>query len=357
VPQYQLPEEALKKSLQARLAHLEKMGKVFAPVIQAGGGPGLSALHRLSREAWRAASDLEALSLPNEWPEERKKALRAGFAAVIGPLRTQALTQWKAAWDRTQKEGIFSADLPEISDQLAQAQVSGIVRAQGVRSRFRLSGISPDGGETGNAEALTQVRLKLQVSPKNAGLWVDYGNLLWGEGRMGLARLAYDRALALNSNSASALSNRAVLELQLSPQGSEDAILALKAAEYLKRAVSAEDFHIPSRMNLASLYNYYRLFNLAKPFWDQVAVKATSADAWDGLAISQLGIGQKTEAEASFKKADAAGGADERFSRRYHLAALKLSCDAKKEELGALSATSLQGFEKQSVERLIQECP
>jgi tetratricopeptide (TPR) repeat protein len=353
---FQLPEEALKKSVQLRLAYLEKLGKILAPVIQAGGSAGLSALNRLSLAAWQAASELDVLVLPSDWPEERKKALRSGFPAVVKPLKTQALAQWKTAWERAQKDGIFSSATPEINDRLVQAQVAGVERAQGIRARWRLAGVSPDGGEVGNSQSLAQVRQKLSASPRNAGLWVDYGNLLWGEGRLSLARLAYDRALALNSNSASALSNRAVFELHSTSQSTEDPIVALKAAEYLKRAISVEDFHLPSRMNLALLYNYYRLFGLAKPFWDQVSVKATSADAWDGLAITLQGLGKRAEAQAAFQKADTAGGVTGRFARRYHQALAVGSCVDRKSDIEALKEVPAQGFEKQAIERLAQEC-
>lgn len=351
-----LPEEALKKSVQSRFAYLEKLGKIWAPVIQAGGSAGLNALNRLSLAAWQTASDLEALVLPVDWPEERKKALRSGFPAVVNPLKNQAVAQWKTAWDRAQKDGIFSSATPEINDRLVLAQVAGIERAQGLRARWRLAGISPDGGEAGNTQALAQVRQKLSNSPKNAGLWVDYGNLLWGEGRLSLARLAYDRALALNSNSASALSNRAVFELQITPQSTDDPIVALKAIEYLKRAISVEDFHLPSRMNLALLYNYYRLFGLAKPFWDQVSVKATSADAWDGLAIALQGLGKRSEAEAAFTQADKAGGVAGRFARRYHQTIARATCAERKSDIEFLQSTQAQGFEKQAIERIAQEC-
>ena len=355
-PALQLPEDALKKSVQARLGYLEKMGKLLGPVISAGGSHGISALHLLSLAAWKSADDLEHLEFPKDWVAERKKALEAGIPAVAKPLRSQALEQWKTAWDRAQKDQLFASDLPAISDRLAHAGVASVFRAQGTRLRWRLAGLSPDGGEDGNQTALSKVRQKLTGSPKNAGLWVDYGNLLWGEGRLGLARLAYDRALGLNSNSASALTNRGVLELQNVASAPEDPILALRASEYFRRAVSAEDFHLPSRLNLGSLMNLYRLFGGARPFLEQVVTKATSPDAWDFLAVSQAGLGQMADSEASFVKADSLGGLPTRFVRLYHRAVREAGCDGKRSILGEFKIAELQGFEKEAVLRLTEEC-
>jgi tetratricopeptide (TPR) repeat protein len=349
-------EESVKKSVQARLAYLENIAKAHAAVISAGGASGIAALHRLSLEAWNAAVELDQIALPKDWVEGRRKALEAGIAQVSKPLRLKALEQWKLAWERAQKDQIFAVELPEISDRLAAAGVAGVGRAQGVRDRWRLAGISPDGGDEGVQAALSQVRQKLLGTPQNAALWLDYGNLLWGEGKPGLARIAYERALSLNGNSASALSNRGVLEVSLTPEGAENPIAALRAAEYFRKSVSAEDLHLPSRMNLASLLNLYRLFGAARPFWDQVAVKAKSPDAWDGLAIAQAGAGAMQESAVTFQTADAQGGAGERFAKRYHQALRAADCAQKLELLGSLDESKLKGFERDALIRLKQEC-
>ena len=62
-----------------------------------------------------------------------------------------------------------------------------------------------------------------------------------------------------------------------------------------------------AKMNLATLMNYYRLFAKAKPLWDQVLVRNSSADAWDGLAVALQGLGNHQEAEKTFKKGEGSG--------------------------------------------------
>jgi hypothetical protein len=147
-----------------------------------------------------------------------------------------------------------------------------------------------------------------------------------------------------------------VLEITATAGGIEDPIAALAASEYFRKAVSAEDLHLPSRLNLASLFNVYRIFGAAKPLWEQVAVKAKSPDAWDGFAIALQGSGDSEGAAAHFQKADAAGGASDRFGKRYHVAAREGDCTRRIEELDRLDAKKLQGFERESTERLRQEC-
>jgi hypothetical protein len=102
--------------------------------------------------------------------------------------------------------------------------------------------------------------------------------------------------------------------------------------------------------------NLYRLFGGARPFLEQVVTKATSPDAWDFLAVSQAGLGQMADSEASFAKADSVGGLPTRFVRLYHRAVRETGCDAKRSIFGEFKIAELQGFEKEAVLRLTEEC-
>jgi hypothetical protein len=187
---------------------------------------------------------------------------------------------------------------------------------------------------------------------------VDYGNLLWGEGKPGLAKIAYERALALDRRNAAALNNRGVVVA--SGEGEENWLSAAEASGLFQEALRQDDFYLAAKMNRASLLNYYRVFAKARPLWEQINARAASADGRDGLAVSLTGLGA-SGAEAEFEKATEAGASKGRFTRVYHEAA-RASANGKDgaetclSRLAELDEGSLNGFEKSSVENLKRTC-
>jgi Flp pilus assembly protein TadD len=207
---------------------------------------------------------------------------------------------------------------------------------------------------------MAKVREKLVRNGNDAATWVDYGNLLWGEGREVLASLAYDRALGLSPKLPAALNNRAVI--LLSNDGQSEPFKAIEANLLLRQALARDEFFLAAKMNRAALLNYYRLFSQSKPIWDQILLKAAQQyDAWDGLGTALLALGDSQGAQEAFEKSTNLGGAERRFSRLFHLAVL----EAKKGAVGAaeclsllgkLSGAELIGFERESVDYLKRGC-
>jgi tetratricopeptide (TPR) repeat protein len=207
--------------------------------------------------------------------------------------------------------------------------------------------------------AFKKTREKLTKNSQDGPAWIDYGNLLWGSGKPLLAKMAYDRALSLNSLSPGALNNRAVVSL--GNDGAEDWFTAEMAQTSFKLALKQDDFFLPAKMNYAALLNYYRLFEKSKPLWDQVLVKLQVAEAHEGLAIALQGMGQPQSAEASFQQARDAGAGKSSFARLYHEAvrfSAKGEDGAEKclDRLGDIEAKETSGFEETAIKRLQRTC-
>ncbi|MCM2277539.1 MAG: tetratricopeptide repeat protein [Oligoflexia bacterium] len=347
-----LPEARLKKAMSQRLAFVETLSRAYNSAVEAGGPWAIAALDRLADWVLRFADEVDAIATPPQASPAAVAQFRKSLASVSLPLRRKALQTWQQAYAKSAAAEALSPALPGIADRLADFKVGGIGKAQGFRGRFRLAGIPANGGSEGGA-ALEKTRERLAKNLQDAGAWVDYGNLLWGQGKPLLSKLAYDRALALNARNPAALNNRAVVELSLA-DAEDDWSLAAGAYERFKSALRQDEFFLPAKFNRAALLNYYRIFAKAKPLWEQVLAKGANADAQEGLGIALQGLGKSEAAAEGFRKAAASGGSASRFVFAYHEAAREPeSCQARLEEL---DAGSLSGFEKAAVERLRKTC-
>ncbi len=146
----------------------------------------------------------------------------------------------------------------------------------------------------------------------------------------------------------------------MSGNDQEDWLKVAEAYQLFKDAVRKDVTFVTAKYNRAALLNYYRLFSKAKPLWDQVLVISQSADAYDGLAISQQGLGDESAAEGSLRKASSNGADSGRFSKLF-LEAARAEQSPKgaskcADIVGRLDNSSLMGFEKQSVEHLKEVC-
>src|SRR5262249_46835677 len=159
-----------------------------------------------------------------------------------------------------------------------------------------------NGGSDGESKAFEKTRDRLLRNPSDGAAWIDYGNLLWGSGKPGLARIAYDRALQINPKSPAALNNGAVVRLS-QINGEEDWQVAAEALTHFQQSVKLDEFFVPAKINRALLLNYYRLFARAKPLFEQALTRSSLSDAQEGLAIALQGMGDGTGAAAAFEKA------------------------------------------------------
>jgi Tfp pilus assembly protein PilF len=355
----ELPEAKLKKALNQRLNFLEPLSRAYTSAVEAGGPWAVASLDRLALWVMNFADEMDRIKPPAQADADAVARFRKNLGSVSDPLRQKAIGAWNDAYAKAAAAEALSPALPEIADRLADAKAATPARAQGYRGRLRLYGVAADGGEAGRGKAFELVRDRLVKSSQDAQAWVDYGNLLWGDGKPLIARIAYERALALNPKSAAALNNRGVV--LISSEGEEDWHGALKGSLLFRDALKQDEFFLAAKMNRAMLLNYYRLFDKAKPIWDQVLVKNSEPDVQDGLGVALQGLGKRGPAQAAFDKATEAGASPSRFVVAYHDAArLALASSEAGEKclkrLSDLDFGKLPGFEKSAAEHLKKTC-
>ncbi len=348
-PVLQFPEDKLLKAFTTRVEELKPVSAAYQKAIDFGGPWGIAATERLGDLALGLGSEVEAVLKDSQATPQLKQAL----APVAEALQKKAIDNSRAAYALANKNQLLSAALPVIQDRLVDAGSEGMNRAQGARQGIKLIGMSPDGGKSGSEEALKQVRAKLLASQDDALSWIDYGNLLWGTGKPGLSRVAYERSLGLKTRAADALNNLAVV--MVSDLGFENWFAANEAIALWKKAVDQESDNSAALFNLGHFFNYYRLFSRALPYFEKVAKKVSIAEVHDGLAVAEWGLARKSEAELEFAKAEDLGAKSKRFARVFAKASAK-SGKACISELDDLNAKDLKGFEKVSESRLRQRC-
>lgn len=341
-----LPDDKLKQGLEARLKFLDQISKSYNTVVEASGPWAVAALDRLAQWVVHFADDVDAIEAPKGADPKAIEGFRKSLKSVSDPLRQKAVDTWKTAYQKGEDGELLSPVLPLIADKLADAGVATPARAQGFRDSWRLSGQAADGGREGPGAAFEKVRGKLLENGKDVQAWIDYGNLLWGEGKPLLAKIAYERALSLNPKAAAALNNRGVLIV--SGVGQEDWIRATEANQFFKDALKKDELFLASKFNRGALLNYYRLFKKAKPYWTQVQVVAPQPDVIDGIAIAEQGLGQWDTAEKTFARADKAGAQSNRVHAIYHEAARASRKNTQQcvSRLKKLEDQVLQGFER-----------
>ena len=348
----QFPEEQLIKAITSRGEELKSVTAAYQKAIELGGPWGIAATERLGDLSLGFATEVSKILLSKELKPEMKQA----FAQVASKLQKDSLDKSKSAYAIALKNQILSPALPVIHDRLVDAGVSGMNRAQGARAGVKLIGMSPDGGKLGAVAAFESVRGKLVQSQDDALSWIDYGNLLWGTGKPGLSKIAYQRSLDLKTRKPDALNNLAVV--MVSDQGFENWYAANEAVALWKNALKIESNNSAALFNLGHYFNYFRLFPLALPYFEKTVAKVSIGEVHDGLAVASYATGKIGEAELEFKKAEDLGEKSNRFAKKF-IDAAKAESD-KSSCLSALSdisnAKELKGFEKISADRLRARC-
>ena len=349
-PPLELPEEKTLKTFEIRINELKPVSAAYQKAIEFGGPWGIAATERLgdlaaefSEEVTRTLKDKKATA-----------ALRSALLPTAEALSKQSIDHAKQAYQVALQHQILSSALPVIQDRLVDARVQGLRRSQGARNGIKLIGLDPDGGKVGRDESLKVVRELLLKSQDNALAWIDYGNLLWGLGKPGLSKIAYERSLSLRTRAADAQNNIAVV--LVSDLGFENWFAANEAIALWKKAISIEPHNSAALFNLGHFFNYYRLYKLALPHLLKVSKRVKIGEVYDALAVSYFGLGKLTEAELNSKRAEDLGLSPSRFSRRYREATYEegATCLMKISEIPGVN--ELKGFERVSVNRLKQRC-
>jgi tetratricopeptide (TPR) repeat protein len=353
-PELQLPEDQLVKILTQRTNELKPVTGAYEKAIAFGGPWGIAATERLGDLNLGLASDVtKVLQDP-----KASAAIKQALQKVADQLNKQAIDQSKKAYSEANREQILSPALPVIQDRLVDAGIGGMNRAQGQRLGVKLIGMSPDGGGAGAEGAMKQVRDNLLKNQNDALSWIDYGNLLWGTGKPGLSKVAYQRSLDLKTRMSDAMNNLAVV--MVSDQGFENWFAANEAVALWKKALSHETMNSAALFNLGHYFNYFRLFEQSLSYFEKVGRKVNIGDVHDGIAVASYGLGRKAEAEMEFKKGEEQGQPATRFVRAYTNAAKAFAAGSKADCLSALDGMSngkeLKGFEKISTDRLRARC-
>jgi len=352
-----IDQKQLKNAITQRLAFIETLSRAYLTAVEAGGPWGIAALYRLAGWVMRLGEDLEKITPPAAVTGENLVKFRKNIEGISTPLKRKALATWAEAYTKALNAEVLAPAIVDVTDELTAARMGPPAvptRAQGPRGKFRIAGIPADGGEEGRPKAMARIREKLLKNPQDSGAWLDYGNLLWGEGKPVLAKLGYARSLELAKNNPAALNNLGVVSL--GADGEDDWLRAAESLQSFNAANHADTFFMAAKFNRALMLNYYRLFAKAKPLWEQVLAKEASAEGLDGMAVVHQALGDRKQAESFFEKSNEAGAKDSRFTYLFHKAARAPNGEKCLDELEDLEKAGLQGFEKLSVERLNKVC-
>lgn len=345
------PEDRLLKAFEARIQMLKPVTEAYSRAIELGGPWGIAATERLGDLSLSVSQDVEkVLRDPRATPP-----LKQALLPVADRLAKQSLSHSRTAYEQAMRKEVLSAALPVIHDRLVDSGAPGLMRAQGARAGIKLIGMNPDGGAEGRGDALKKVRARLLQSMEDALAWIDYGNLLWGSGKPGLAKIAYQRSLVLRTRAADAQNNLAVVEIN--DLGLENWFAANDALALWKKALVWEPGNSAALFNVGHLFNYYRLFKSARPYFERVLRKVQIGEVFDELAVSSQGIGEWEQSAAYRKKAEEAGLPTDRFTARFLEAGGASGPECASLVLKFPGVADLKGFEKSSFTRLKQRCP
>jgi len=355
----QMPATQLKKAISERMSYLEKLSKIYLKVVQFGGPWGVASLYRLAKWVNEFAIDVENIKPLNSAKDDELKKFKSSLEAFSTPLKKRAIESWKSAYEKSVRYEILSPFLPEIHDQLSNANVKGFHYAQGLKGRYQYAGkiISKNEDEKGYKDLIE----KLLNKPKDSNLWLDLGNYTLGDRQPLLADLFYERALSLNSKNASALNNKAVLQLQEDEQENWDSVARAKA--YLDKATDKNSFLMIAKQNKAILLNYYKVFDRSENLWEQILSQKADVISHYGVAVALTGAGKNQTAQIHFNKIKGDLDDQQESLYDYHLASMSFN-SSKNEKAGKeclshledVEINLLKGFEKKSYEFLKQQC-
>lgn len=349
-PALEFPEERLIQAFQSRVTELKPVTDAYQKAVSLGGPWGFAAAERIGELSLVLSGEVNQILKSPKASDQIKQALNP----VVDALRKKAVDNYKSSYEIALKQQVLSPALPVIHDRLVDAQYGGFNRAQGARSGIRLVGIAADGGSLGNVEAMRVAREKLEKKTDDALGWIDYGNLLWGEGKPGLSKVAYQRALELKTRTADALNNIAVV--LVSDMGYENWVAVNEAVATWKQALSKDPQHVAALFNLGHYFNYFRLFKLAKPYLEKLASKISIAEVHDALGVSSWAMNQKAESDLQFSKAEELGIKKNRFSKKYIESAQASSAKDCLRRLDEIQSSGLKGFEKVSFDLQKTRC-
>lgn len=361
------PEDQLKKSLNHHLAFLESLSKGYQSAVKAGGPWAISALYHLAKWVIHFAKEVDSIIPPSEITSNPVafEKFKKDLSSVSHPLLEKGKAFLNQAYLKASEGRIFSSYLPSIVYEMTRLSPGSVGTAQGAYGHFHLVGFDL----LKKSEIEEKIQLlgeKIKKNMNYSAFWVDYGNLLWLNKKSLLAKIAYEHALFLDSKNVSALNNLAVIKILSEPSGEDNPLIVMEAVELWESAIQIDHFFIDSKINLATLMNYYQMFSQAKSLWDQVLVQKPIQDTWMGLGVSLCGLKQYESSEDAFLNAKKLEGdipqfvtTYHRFAKNYQNGLFNLDESYRKKcisELEDLEKTQLVGFEKIATQFLLDQC-
>jgi tetratricopeptide (TPR) repeat protein len=348
--QGEVEESKVVKLLKDRSAELKPIISSFENSSKLGGPWGIAAQKRLGEVFEELASDLSKIEQKGKYSE----GIRQALLGTIETVRKQSYDAYRHAYDYAMKEGVLSPAIPLVQDRLVDFGDASLKRSQGARGAVKLIGLNPMGGAKGRDESFKEVRANLLRKDAKVTDWLDYGNLLWGSGKPGLSKIAYETAQSLDPGSPDARNNAAVV--RLSHAKVENWAAANMALASWKGILQKSPEHAAALFNCGYIYNYYRLFELAIPYFEKVLQKNEVRDAYDGLAVAYAGLGRLDDSSRESTRAEEKGAPEGRFTRKFREAA-GLKGKECLETLDSIKGVKdLDGFEAGAISRLRERC-
>jgi len=311
----ELPEERLKAQTKSKLDQLEGLVTRYLNVVNYGDGEwGIAALERLYDVFSSFSNELERAPIPPKFEGEKREAYQRGIRSVTQPMAERAYDYLKQGHTRGLQLHVATPTFQALTQRLAKRNPREFPAAHySMGSELRLMGIVANA----NAEDLKksdrperrEIARKLTQSPKNADVWVEFGNLEAMAGRPKLARLLYEQALSLNARHAGALNNISVLlVLENKP---------LEALQGFMRAVEIAEFNKDARMNLArTQLGFHHFSSAVENLRALVGRFPEDKEVAEAYAVALLGAAQLSSSGAKLKELNAKDS--NRFNQWYN---------------------------------------
>ncbi|MCM0606132.1 MAG: tetratricopeptide repeat protein [Xanthomonadaceae bacterium] len=354
-PPISLPDAKLKQGVQDRMRVIEKQAGDAKRLIESGGPVSISALEFLSSQILMFADQIDHADLSKATTPAAKENYKKSLAKVTAPIRQKAKGFSKRAFEKAQELNIYTPEILNLAQDWASDRQNLWARVQGSRPQFRVLGIPVDGSESETNEALVAVRVKLAAQPQAAQSWIDYGNILWRQKKLELAKVAFFQALDIQPKNTAALNNLSVMELS---KENVDDVFKIQQADYgFRRAMDTGDGAWIPKWNLAQILLYYRLFKSAKPLIEAVRKSQMTEEIESAYAVALAGTGNGREASQTIKNAEKLDG--DTAGSKYHRAILKAALATGEDcvdELDRISGPEYVSLEQKSVVLLRSFC-
>jgi hypothetical protein len=207
-----LPEEQLKKDIQAKLQALDRLNKGYIEVVEFGDGAmGVEAFQRMAAAYRTFAEDLEGAPVPTEYSPEDKAKFKTQIKSIAQPVYAKVAETLENALKKG--EQLFVAGAPTTRAYIAAALNSA--RADRLPLAYELNFQKTSEwimGDIVGENEIANRREALKNKQDDAQLWLAVGNYHALRGEWSYAKIFYQKAASINAKSVAAINNLAFME-------------------------------------------------------------------------------------------------------------------------------------------------